>query len=210
MVQVLIICWMLLPDCWSLSTYKYFSYGSNMVPETMTVLRDLRPLGSTAAVLPDYKLRFSVAGIPGIEPSAAAVEWCAKQRVHGVLYELTEADFERVGRTEGVPFGYQWRSCRVYPYIGDCGTAGEEAIRSGAPPVSAYTLVATRPTRTDIPPGKAYKDLLIEGAKLWKLDGTYAEKLEVMPSASNLLFKDGLAKALLEGAQMRKTLLPKC
>ncbi|KAI2488993.1 hypothetical protein MHU86_25607 [Fragilaria crotonensis] len=95
------------------------------------------------------------------------------------------------------------------PYVGDCEIAGEEAIRTATSPISAYTLIATRPTRTDIPPGKAYKDLLIEGAKLWKLDGSYIEKLEAMPSASNLIFKDGLAKALLEGAQLRKTLLPK-
>ena len=182
-----------------------------MVPKTMTVLRDLSPLGSTAAVLPDYKLRFSVAGIPLIEPSAAAVERCVDQQVHGVLYELTREDFERVGRTEGVPFGYQWRSCQVYPYIGDGRTAGEEAIRTAAASssVSAYTLVATFPTKTDIPPGKSYRDLLIEGAKLWNLDGNHVQKLEAVSFASNLLFKDGLAKALLEVAELRKTSMAK-
>ena len=180
-----------------------------MVPKTMTVLRDLSPLGSTAAVLPDYKLRFSIAGIPWIEPSAAAVERCVDQRVHGVLYELTREDFERVGRTEGVPLGYQWRSCQVYPYIGDCRAAGEEAIQTAASSVSAYTLVATFPTKTDIPPSKSYRDLLVEGAKLWKLDENHIQKLEAVPFASNLLFKDGLAKALLERAELRKTFMAK-
>lgn len=181
-----------------------------MVPKTMTVLRDLSPLSSTAAVLPKYMLRFSVAGIPWIEPSAAAVERCFDQQVHGVLYELTQEDFERVGSTEGVPFGYQWQSCQVYPYVGDDSrTAGEEALRTAASSVSAYTLVATFPTKTDIPPAKAYRDLLIEGAKLWKLDDNYVQKLEAMPFASNLLFKDGLAKALLDGAELRKALTSK-
>ena len=175
----------------------------------MTVLRDLSPLSSTAAVLPNYKLRFSVAGIPWIEPSAAAVERCVDQQVHGVLYELTREDFDRVGSTEGVPFGYQWRSCQVYPYIGDCGAAGNEAIRTATSSVSAYTLVATFPTKSDIPPSKSYRDLLVEGAKLWNLDGNHVQKLEATPFASNLLFKDGLAKALLEGAELRKTFMGK-
>jgi hypothetical protein len=121
-----------------------------MVPETMQNLRDITPLSSTAGILRDYTLRFNVGGIPWVEPSAAAVERCAAARVHGVLYELTEDDFARVGRTEGVPFAYRWQICEVYPYVGDSTNAGETALQTGTS-VSAYTLVAGYPTKVDIP-----------------------------------------------------------
>ena len=49
-------------------TYQYFAFGSNVVLETMESLRGLRPLDATAAVLPDYKLRFNIPGVPRIEP----------------------------------------------------------------------------------------------------------------------------------------------
>ncbi len=176
-----------------------------MVPETMQNLRDITPLSSTAGILRDYTLRFNVGGIPWVEPSAAAVERCAAARVHGVLYELTEDDFARVGRTEGVPFAYRWQICEVYPYVGDSTNAGETALQTGTS-VSAYTLVAGYPTKVDIPPSKSYRDLLIEGAKLWKLDIDYILQLENTPTAKNLLLPEGLAKVTLQVAEFRKLL----
>jgi AIG2-like family len=198
---------LLVQPCLSLSTYHYFAFGSNMVPETMTNLRDISPISSTAGVLRDYKLRFSVAGIPWVEPSAAAVERCAAASVHGVLYELTEHDFARVGSTEGVPFGYRWQACEVYPYVGDGTNAGEASLQTGAS-VSAYTLVAGSPTKSDIPPSKSYRDLLVEGAKLWKLDMAYVVQLENTATAKNLLIPEGLAKITLQVAAFRKQLNP--
>lgn len=195
------------PACVRLSTYRYFAFGSNMVPETMKNLRDITPLSSTAGVLRDYKLRFNVRGIPWVEPSAAAVERCVATRVHGVLYELTEDDFARVGSTEGVPFVYRWQLCEVYPYVGDGTDAGETALLTGTS-VSAYTLVAGSPTKADIPPSKSYRDLLIDGAKLWKLDRDYVLHLENTPTAKNLLIPEGLAKVTLQVAEFRKLLNP--
>ena len=192
-----------------------------MVPETMSALRNISPLSSTAALLPNYKLRFHVAGIPGLEPSAAAIEPVSTSttttqgdRVHGVLYELTEDDFARVGSTEGVPSSYRWQACEVYPYVGNAQSAGEDAWRLAQTPtvanlqrsVSAYTLIAGRPAPNDIPPSKSYRDLLVEGAMLWNMDQDYVQSLEEIPIASNLFFlcKDGLAKTLLQAAQARK------
>ena len=93
------------------SEYYYFAYGSNMVPETMTDLRKIRPMDATAAVLPNYKLRFTIPGVQFVEPSAAVVEYVESPEsvasfsepstsVHGVLYRLSKADFQRVSRTE--------------------------------------------------------------------------------------------------------------
>lgn len=115
-----------------------------MASSTMTNLRNLSPIASTAAVLPGHELRFNIPGIPGVEPSSAAVEPVGTdassdgialdamnehQVVHGVLYKLTEQDFAAVCQTEGVPFAYSLHRCRVIPYTGDGKVAGEDALR---------------------------------------------------------------------------------
>jgi hypothetical protein len=191
------------------TTYNYFAFGSNLVPETMTALRNLDPISSTAAVLPDYKLRFNIAGLPLVEPSAAAVEKCNGEVVHGVVYTLTEDDFARVGSTEGVPFAYRWQSCDVYPYIGDGDKAGYEAVLAAndKEPMVAYTLVSGSSSTsrdTDIPPSKSYRDILIDGARFWKMDADYVQSLESTPYARNLLIPDGLSGATLRIAEFRQ------
>jgi len=134
------------PTCNALATsnsktYNYFAYGSNMASSTMINLRNLSPLASSAAVLPGHSLRFNIPGVPGVEPSSAAVEPAAgislddddailksDEVVHGVLYKLTAEDFATVCQTEGVPFGYSLHRCRAIPYTGDGKTAGQEAL----------------------------------------------------------------------------------
>lgn len=128
---------------------NYFAIGSNLQPTTMTSLRNLRPLpNATAAVLPGYQLAFNIAGLPGIEPSAAAAHRCKDDDdssssstspclLHGALYTLTESDFEtlslsegvRPGSSDGAGVGYRWESCRVVPYIGDNQEAGATALQ---------------------------------------------------------------------------------
>lgn len=181
------------------------------MPETMTALRNLNPISSTAAVLPDFKLRFNIAGMPLIEPSAAAVESCKGEVVHGVVYTLTEDDFARVGSTEGVPFAYRWQACDVYPYVGDGDEAGRTALQAAASsvvePVAAYTLISGRSgtaSAKDIPPSKSYRDILIDGARLWKMDADYTRMLERTSFATNLLIPDGISKAALQAAEFRK------
>ena len=121
--------------------YKYFAIGSNMVPSTMTSLRNLSPLSATAAILPHYELLFNIPGNPFMEPSAASVQKQTKittspndihptgsNCVHGVLYTLTEHDFATLGRSEGVPLAYVWERCYPIPYIGNNDNAGQEAL----------------------------------------------------------------------------------
>lgn len=115
-----------------------------MASSTMINLRNISPLASTAAVLPGHALRFNIPGMPGVEPSSAAVEptdsgtnWDSdvedamekEQVLHGVLYKLTEEDFATICRTEGVPLAYSLHRCRVIPYDGDGKTAGKDALR---------------------------------------------------------------------------------
>lgn len=109
-----------------------------MASSTMINLRGISPLASTAAILPGHSLRFNVPGMPGIEPSWAAVEPTTggadetagnESVVHGVLYKLSEEDFATICGTEGVPLAYTLHRCRVIPYKGDGKTAGGDALR---------------------------------------------------------------------------------
>jgi hypothetical protein len=131
----------------SSTSYKYyFAIGSNMVPSTMTCLRNLSPRSATAAILPDYRLAFDIGTAGGatgggraggggggggiqMEPSAASVQSCPGAIVHGVLYELDMTDFVALSASEGVPWVYRWQNCRVIPYRGDGATAGITALQ---------------------------------------------------------------------------------
>ena len=198
--------------------YRYFGYGSNVIPSTMKALRqiDVGQDAVTAAILPNYELVFnSAAFVTRTDSSSAASTKDASPTsvVHGVLYTLTEKEFVKIGQTEGVPFGYRWKKCYVYPYIGNCKTAGRDCIiaannssssnssstttavdssTNSNAPVLAYTLIepssssssstsSTRSSKNNIrrrqPPNGSYLRLLQEGARLWKFDGNYQQKL---------------------------------
>jgi hypothetical protein len=137
-----------------------------------------------------------------VEPSAASVEPANNQNVHGVLYQLTEADFAKVGSTEGVPWTYRWQRCEVYPYIGDGLAAGQQAMAISQP-VPAYTLIAPGFSKDeDIPPSSSYHGLIVEGSHFWKMDDIYVKFLEQIPTAQNLIPPQGIAMLTLEVAKI--------
>lgn len=197
-------------------TYNYFAFGSNMLTQTMTDLRNLSPLASTAAVLPSHELRFNVPGTPLIEPSWASVEPRTDSVVHGVLYSLSEEDFAAMCASEGVPFAYTLHRCRPVPYKGDGTDAGQRALTSGngvgadpSPPrgVPAFTLRASNrrwresPAVEDPSPSQSYLNVLIRGAKEFGLDGDYLKMLETK-EAGRALF-GGTAERMLDVAVAR-------
>eukprot|EP00985_Skeletonema_marinoi_P005684 scaffold2468_cov133-Skeletonema_marinoi.AAC.6 len=202
-----------------------------MASSTMTNLRNLSPLASSAAVLPAHALRFNIPGVPLVEPSSASVEPIdgmddimdigaiieRGELVHGVLYKLTEEDFSSVCSTEGVPFAYSLHRCRPIPYTGDGKRAGEESLHklddlsmasnewSNEFAVSAFTLRAARKNwreGKDIPPSQSYLNVLIRGAKEFALDGSYLEKLQQI-EAGRTFPGNGLAEELLRRAETR-------
>jgi hypothetical protein len=183
--------------CLTPKVYRYFGFGSNVQPSTMKALRQIEPMDATAAILPEYDLRFDGPGKKGIEPSAAFVTPCASKQVHGVIYTLSAEDFAKVGNTEGVPFGYRWKRCRVHPYVGDGEKAGYHAI-ANMRPVEAFTLVSPSLGKEDIPPSSSYLGLIKEGAKLWKFDCDYQDKLEAIPMSRN----PGISNILLRIAEL--------
>lgn len=194
-------------------TFHYFAYGSNMALTTMTALRDLDPLACTPAVLPGHRLLFDVPGLPWVEPSWASVEPTTTEEeeeevVHGVLYTLTEEDFVSVCRTEGVPLSYRLHRCAPVPYRGDGAAAGRAALaRPDRPRVRAFTL---RSPGTDVArkthraPSRAYRNVLVRGAKEFALDADYVQRLEnIIPGKT--LFGDGFAERMLTAAEQRKS-----
>jgi hypothetical protein len=215
------------------NVYRYFGYGSNVLPSTMKALRQISVQECVAAVLPNYELVFYGSASSSsssnwemkkkkgllVETSAAFVEPCSDENnrrsavVHGVLYTLSEEDFVKVGRTEGVPWVYRWQSCWVYPYCGDGVSAGYDALQN-TDPVEAYTLVAaptqpitflfspSKPPRAQAPPSASYLGLIQEGAKLWKFDRAYQEYLDSIEVATNLLgISEGVSELVLRWAE---------
>jgi hypothetical protein len=192
-------------------SYRYFAFGSNMVESTLTALRQVYPLNATAAILPDYKLRFNIGGGGLLEGAAASVESAPGQNVHGILYTLTPQDFSRVGITEGIPLVYRWERCRVYAYVGDGISAGKEAVAANETGgVIAFTLVKSSPGNSDdSPPSRSYLNLLIQGAEEWKLDRSFRDMLETTSVARNLLVPNGLAGPMLSFAELRQQKRPR-
>ena len=169
------------------NTYHYFAIGSNLMPSTMTSLRNLAPLAATAALLPDYALSFPLAGPRWIEPSAAAVVRRPQARIHGVLYTLTADDFAALGQSEGVPWTYRWERCTVVPYIGDGQSAGATALANAVlDPTKycpAFVLMASRggDDPRSISPSRSYLQILRDGARYWNMDQCYQEELAAIP-----------------------------
>ena len=200
-----------------------------MYTSTMINLRGIQPISSTAAVLPKHKLRFNIPGFPLIEPSSASVEPTNNDEevVHGVLYKLSEEDFGTICKTEGVPFAYSLHRCRVITYLGDGERAGQTAMQkvldtdsdtNNIPnsnseqstdmsnyEVSAFTLRAARKEwrqkRKDIPPSKAYLNVLLRGAREFSLDEDYVQKLNSVKVGRTI--GNGLAEELLRVAEQR-------
>ncbi|KAG7337927.1 hypothetical protein IV203_022456 [Nitzschia inconspicua] len=186
----------------------------------MKALRQICVQDCVAAVLRDYDLKFYGSSASNrkqlVETSAAFVEPVSSNPstssnstttslVHGVLYTLSEEDFVKVGRTEGVPFAYRWQPCLVYPYLGDGESAGLHAIET-TDPVEAYTLVPPssqqEPSRQQVAPSASYLGLIQEGAELWKFDRAYRDQLAAVEVASNLLVSEGVSGFSLKLAEL--------
>ena len=197
---VLLAAWSIRCHAVATKVYRYFGYGSNVLPSTMKALRRIEPLNASAAILENYELRFDGSEASRIEPSAAFVTPSKGRQVHGVLYSLTAEDFSKVGRTEGVPFAYRWKRCKVHTYIGNGLDAGRLALST--PPLEAFTLVSPRLGEKNIPPSPSYLGLIKKGARYWNFDDEYQEELESIKEADNLIIPQGLSGLLLRAAEI--------
>ena len=149
----------------------YFAYGSNMSKEVLEGRRKIYPTHNINAVAAGYTLSFNVPGLPFYEPSFASILPKKNGKVHGVVYTITEKEFQRVIRTEGghgVKYlGYTVIDIPVMTYT------GEKLIAK-----TLYYNCSIFPNTIDYLPSKRYLNLIINGARQHKLNNSYINSLE--------------------------------
>jgi len=153
-----------------------FAYGHNMDLDSLrrwleengydpSGLRGCRP-----AVLPDHALVWNYHSCRG-RGGAANIEPCPGSEVWGALIELEEGLLRALDHKENSPAAY----CR-----------GNQRLTVSVPEegeVEAWVYVA-RPnsgTRRDVWPTRAYRELMLRGARSLGLPSEYLEELERIP-----------------------------
>ncbi|CAM3628371.1 gamma-glutamylcyclotransferase family protein [Parendozoicomonas haliclonae] len=159
----------------SSSTAYYFAYGSNLNHEVREVRRGLQPLWSTNGVLNHYQLTFNHKGLGFLEPAFASLDSHPDSQVHGMVYQLSEKDQERLHATEGS--GYQ-----VVPVTVETPDHG---------PLTCFTYITRDPVQ-GLSPSRRYLHKIIAGARENQLPESYIQWLMSVdsvhiPILSNLL-----------------------
>jgi gamma-glutamylcyclotransferase len=141
----------------------YFAYGSNMDWDQM---RERCPSATFVGVarLPNHSLAFSRKSIKrgcGVADVVATIG----HDVWGVVYRIGDSeDQERLDKREGVPTAYVERSQLVY-------------LHDKAEPLTVSIYFAVKQENPSLPSAE-YKDLIVSGAKFWRLPPAYIEELE--------------------------------
>jgi hypothetical protein len=157
----------------------YFAYGANMSNEILQRRRGLRPLSFEPARLDGWKMVFEQPGLRYIEPVFSTLIEAPENCVQGVLYRLSNADIERLNRTEGA--GYVLINLVVTGNTSHC--------------VEAFTYISSE-NCTDQKPSRTYLRKLIRGAMEHSLPEPYIEQLRAVetvhiPLLSYLMDKIG-------------------
>ncbi|MGH7945344.1 MAG: gamma-glutamylcyclotransferase family protein, partial [Opitutaceae bacterium] len=142
----------------------YFAYGANMGTEVLVRRRGVQPLRSEAARLEGYRLVFTQAGVPIIEPCFASIEAAPGEAVHGVLHYLAVDTAEHLDQFEGP----------TYERI----AVSVEGSKNGL--INAWTYQARHPI-AGLVPSRRYLNLIIDGAREFALPEDYIRSLEKQP-----------------------------
>ena len=144
----------------------YFAFGANMDEERVKAgnrCPDARFIFN--AVLPGYRLVFTRRS--GEDTGTADVTPDPAGRVWGVVYDLTDADRQRLDSREGaVQRAYRPKEVLVHPH-GDI----EQRVM-----VLTYTI--SDPAGSHQPPSREYLTHLLGGARRWGLPADYIAELE--------------------------------
>lgn len=168
-------------------SHIYFAYGSNVNTKTMSGVRGVRPSASYPAVLEDYKLVFTVPGLPYVEPGFASVTRVRDDDGRGGAEGADEgadrgADTPNPGdpsldryerEVHGVAYVIaddDWRFVLRSESGYDVERVTLRRCSDGAA-VDAVTLVyPATDLGTELLPSARYLGLLTEGAEEWNLD----------------------------------------
>ncbi|MEA3245624.1 MAG: gamma-glutamylcyclotransferase family protein [Gemmatimonadota bacterium] len=146
----------------------YFAYGSNM---DWAQMNQRCPSACFVAVakLPDHRIAFTRksrsrgCGVADAVPTAGSEVW-------GVVFEIDGLDLGALDQNEGYRPGrdtnsYWRRECMVF------------AEGSADKPLTVQTYFATPEPNAPLP-NQAYKDLIVGGARHWRLSESYIATLE--------------------------------
>lgn len=178
------------------SALPYFAYFANMNPNTLgpnsrISLRRVRLHSSKPARLPRFKLKLDLYGLPP-EPVFAnlAEDRENENGIHGVLHWLSDADFERVARSEGV-------ASLSLPSFGK--VLNVTCVQNDGAKVKARTIVFRPPPLPNIVgrfllPSRRYVKTAIDGAEFHGVEHRYIDNvLRRIRTADGLLGGFGLA-----------------
>jgi len=146
-----------------------FGYGSNMDVTALQAKKHVKVLEHTPAVLPDYKLSFSIKAMTYSEPAFASVTKREGEEVHGVAFLMNEESLEELDKTER---GYNKAIVTLKAYDG----------RS----LEGFVYVPKEEKTEEYLPSKRYLGVLCKGAKQAGLDNDYLAKLEALPTYNYL------------------------
>ncbi|KAK0739367.1 hypothetical protein B0T21DRAFT_362495 [Apiosordaria backusii] len=153
----------------------YFAYGANMSPAVFLGRRQIQPLRTEVARIPNWGLCFNVLGIPYAEPGNGGLRKLdasevASERaaVHGVAYLLTASDLRRVVLSEGGGVGY-------------VVTRLDGVILKDGATVPMNTLMGRHKANERLP-SERYKNILARAASEQGLPEWYQQRLEKQPT----------------------------
>jgi gamma-glutamylcyclotransferase (GGCT)/AIG2-like uncharacterized protein YtfP len=152
-----------------MSRITYFAYGSNM---STLRLRARVPSSSviSTAILHKHSLVFNKESYDG--SSKCHIEYTQAQDdiVHGVVYQISEAEKPYLDKVEGLGKGYEEKQVPVIMPSGDT--------------VIAYTYYATH-LNTTLKPYHWYKEHVIRGALEHGLPAHYIDKIKSVISVAD-------------------------
>ena len=153
---------------------KYFAYGSNMLARRLTdPSRAPSAVARGVARAPGFVVRFHKVGRDGSGKCTLVAAADDRAVAFGVLYEVADADGERLDRVEGVHTGGYLRRA-VQLRLSDRRTTEAMTYVAGDEYVDATRL-----------PFDWYRDLVVAGAIEHGLPAGYVEELEQVPAASD-------------------------
>jgi gamma-glutamylcyclotransferase len=172
------------------SKLYYFAYGSNMNREQL-LGRCVRPVVIGAAVLPHHRLAFH--GYSRVwDGGMATVVSAPGQKVWGVVYELTVADWDRLDAWQDV----RWDGTGTYFHFPDTVTDMQGRT---------YTVLLYKKDilREPQQPSREHLEVIIQGALDHGLPASYLEelrRLESRPAAFEVPRQRKFGSELLPGA----------
>ncbi|KAF2790984.1 hypothetical protein K505DRAFT_249986 [Melanomma pulvis-pyrius CBS 109.77] len=173
----------------SQNTRLYLAYGSNLCESVFQDNRGIQPISAVNVLVPELQLVWNLPGIPYAEPCYANAQrrLCQNQSLNsnekplvGVVYEISEADFAHVLRTEGQGYIDTEVECfRLEQDRKSITTCPDEL------PFRAHTVLTTEPTtetsdkpRQHMQPSNRYLSLLVTGAREHRLPLEYIISLQ--------------------------------